>query len=50
MLVLVEIGVLMLMATCLLSHHGLFVMIHSCFASLRIMIEHSCLNTCLYNL
>jgi hypothetical protein len=45
MLVLVEIGVLMLMATCLLSRRGLFVTIHSCFASLCIMIEYSCLNS-----
>jgi hypothetical protein len=34
------------MATCLLSPCGLFVMIHSCFASLGIMVEYNCLNTC----
>jgi hypothetical protein len=62
MLVLVEIGVLMLLVTCLtclftsvhiLAHVYLLVislwslvMIHSCFASLGIIIEYNYLNTC----
>jgi hypothetical protein len=61
MLVLVEIWVLMLMVDLLsllihfisylsswLLAYYLFVRIHACFASLGIMIEYSCLNTCLY--
>jgi hypothetical protein len=66
MLILVEIGVLMLMmdllnllihfmsylSSWLLACYHLwsFVRIHSCFASLGIMVEYSCLNACLYTL
>jgi hypothetical protein len=37
-----------LMATCLLSCYGLLVRIHSCFASIDMMIMYNCSNTCLY--
>jgi hypothetical protein len=66
MIILVEIGVFMLLVDFLnllftsfhiLTHDYLLVIslwslvrIHSCFASLDIMVECNCLNTCLYTL
>jgi hypothetical protein len=38
------------MATGLLFCYGLFVRIHSCFASLGILMVYNCTNTCLYAL
>jgi hypothetical protein len=34
----------------LVISYSLIVRIHSCFASLDIIVEYNCLNTCLYTL